>query len=60
MKTLFRNIRTASLALCAALTVSSCESFLETEPYDFAYPESFYNKRKRMYYGFGRCILDTF
>lgn len=46
MKTLFRNIRTASLALCAALTVSSCESFLETEPYDFAYPESFYNNEK--------------
>lgn len=46
MKTIFRNIRTASLALCAALTVSSCESFLETEPYDFAYPESFYNNEK--------------
>lgn len=47
MKTIFRNIRTASLALCAALTVSSCESFLETDPYDFTAPETFYNNEKQ-------------
>lgn len=46
MKTIFRNIRTASLALCAALTVSSCESFLETDPYDFVAPETFYSNEK--------------
>lgn len=46
MKTIFRNIRTASIALCTVLTISSCESFLETDPYDFVAPETFYSNEK--------------
>lgn len=42
MKTIYNKFRTISLAICAAVTISSCEDFLETKPYDFVAPETFY------------------
>lgn len=42
MKKIFNKIRFSALALAATVTISSCEDFLETTPYDFTAPETFY------------------
>lgn len=43
---IYKNIKTISLALCCLLSVSSCENFLETEPYDFVAPQTFYSNEE--------------
>ena len=43
MKKIFNKVSFAALALAASMTISSCEDFLETTPYDFVAPETFYN-----------------
>ena len=35
MKTIYKSLRNISLALCATMAISSCDSFLDTKPYDF-------------------------
>lgn len=42
MKKIFNKVSFAALALAASMTISSCEDFLETTPYDFTAPETFY------------------
>lgn len=43
MKTIYQTLRNMALGLCALTTVTSCEDFLETTPYDFLAPETFYS-----------------
>lgn len=43
MKTIYSNIRIICLGLCSAIITSSCDSYLETTPYDFVAPETFYS-----------------
>lgn len=42
MKTIYKSLRNISLALCATMAISSCDSFLDTKPYDFVAPQTFY------------------
>ena len=42
MKTIYKSFRNISLALCATMAISSCDSFLDTKPYDFVAPQTFY------------------
>ena len=37
MKTIYKSLRNISLALCATMAISSCDSFLDTKPYDFVF-----------------------
>lgn len=40
MKTIYKSLRNISLALCATMAISSCDSFLDTKPYDFVAPQT--------------------
>ena len=42
MKTIYKSLRNISLALCATMAISSWDSFLDTKPYDFVAPQTFY------------------
>lgn len=42
MKTIYNNIRILCLVLCSSIIIGACDSFLETTPYDFVAPETFY------------------
>ena len=42
MKTLYTYSKNILLAICVSLMVTSCEDFLDTKPYDFVAPETFY------------------
>lgn len=42
MKTIYNNIRILCLVLCSSIIIGACNSFLETTPYDFVAPETFY------------------
>ena len=59
MKTIYKSLRNISLALCATMAISSCDSFLDTKPYDFVAPTNVLYKRIGMYNGFGRSLLHT-
>lgn len=42
MKTVYKLFHATVLTLCSAIMLSSCDSFLDTKPYDFTAPETFY------------------
>ena len=44
MKTVYKLFHATVLTLCSAIMLSSCDSFLDTKPYDFTAPETFYSK----------------
>ena len=46
MKKIYRNSRNLLLAVCACMAATSCEDFLDTTPYDFVAPETFYTNEK--------------
>lgn len=41
MKTVYKLFHATVLTLCSAIMLSSCDSFLDTKPYDFTAPETF-------------------
>ena len=43
MKTVYKLFHATVLTLCSAIMLSSCDSFLDTKPYDFTAPETFYS-----------------
>ena len=40
MKTVYKLFHATVLTLCSAIMLSSCDSFLDTKPYDFTAPET--------------------
>lgn len=45
MKTVYKLFHATVLTLCSAIMLSSCDSFLDTKPYDFTAPETFYSMK---------------
>lgn len=43
MKTIYNLFHATVLTLCSSIMLSSCDSFLDTKPYDFVAPETFYS-----------------
>ncbi len=44
------------MLVVTVVTMASCD-FLDTKPYDFVAPETFYQNEKRLYNGLGWSIL---
>ena len=42
MKAIYKYLQTVGLVICTCLMLSACDDFLDTKPYDFVAPETFY------------------